>query len=193
MRDADDRAHWNRNWADTDPLAGGPSPVVCALVEGLDLPDGPVLDVAGGPGKNAVWLAERAHAVTLVDVSDVALSLATRRAQAHGVSLTTVLADLQFDPFPAGPWAMVLVSFYLQPAVFGAAATELAPGGRLVVVHPTVDNLRRHAKPSRRFLLQPGEARRLAEAAGLTVETYDEGWIGDGDDARHLVRLVARR
>ncbi len=191
--DDDDRARWNRRWVDTDPLAGTPSPVVCAIVEGLTIPAGPVLDLAGGPGRNAVWLAERGHAVTLVDVSEVALSLANRRARAHDVSLTTAVADLQAAPFPTGPWALVLVSFYLQRSLFSAAARELAEGGLLVLVHPTVDNLLRHAKPSRRFLLQPGEARALAEAAGLTVVVDDEGWVGDDDEARHLARLVARR
>ena len=94
---------------------------------------------------------------------------------------------------PAGPWALVLVSHYLQPSLYPAAAAALVPGGALVVVHPTVENLQRHAKPSQRFLLQPGEARQLAQDAGLTVESFEEGWCGEGDDARHLARLVARR
>lgn len=189
----DDRARWNRRWTDTDPLAGEASAAVRAVLEGLALPAGPVLDVAAGPGRNAVWLATRGHAVTAMDVSDVAIDLAQRRALSRGVPLITVVADLHTAPFPAGPWALVLVSHYLQRTLWAAAAATLVPGGALVVVHPTVENLARHEKPSRRFLLSSAEARTLAEDAGLRIESYVEGWVGDGDDARHLARLVARR
>ena len=63
------------------PRSDGPGPV---LVESGDLlPDsGIVLDVAGGTGRNALWLAAAGLTVTLVDVSEVALDIARTEAVA---------------------------------------------------------------------------------------------------------------
>jgi SAM-dependent methyltransferase len=187
------RARWDARWAGADPNEGDASPVVIGLLRDLELPAGGVLDLAGGPGRNAVWLAAAGHDVTVLDVSPTALRLADARAQAAGVSLRTVEADLTRAPIPAGPWALALVSHYLQRDLFADIATRLVPGGALVIVHPTQDNLQRHARPSVRFLLARGEAEALARGAGLTVERSVEDWVGDGDAARHLARVVARR
>ncbi len=64
---------------------------------------------------------------------------------------------------------------------------RLAPGGVLACEIATVQNLERHAKPSRRFLLELGELPRLC--APLEVVHYTEGWQGD----RCLARILARR
>jgi hypothetical protein len=64
----------------------------------------------------------------------------------------------------------------------------LAPGGLLVVEHPTRSNLLRHEKPGAAFLLDDGELPGLC--AGLSIEIYEEGWSQAG---RHEARIVARR
>jgi ubiquinone/menaquinone biosynthesis C-methylase UbiE len=47
---------------------------------------GPVLDVGGGAGRYAVWLAERDHEVTLVDVSQRQVELAREKAAEQGLT-----------------------------------------------------------------------------------------------------------
>lgn len=47
---------------------------------------GHVLDAGGGPGRYAVWLAERGYDVTLVDVSERQVELAREKATEHGVA-----------------------------------------------------------------------------------------------------------
>jgi len=51
------------------------------------LPDaGHVVDVGGGGGRYAVWLAERGHDVTLVDVSEQQVDIARGKAREHDVA-----------------------------------------------------------------------------------------------------------
>jgi tellurite methyltransferase len=156
---------------------------------------GRALDVAGGTGRNAIWLAGRGLDVTLVDVSDVALAHAAAAAAEAGVALTTVQADLAADPLPAGPFEVVLVHHYLDREVWSVLPSMLAPGGLLLACQPTIRNLERHARPSACWLLGENEIGFLAEAVvdadpGLEAVEVTEGWTGEG---RHEARLVLRR
>lgn len=187
----EDRERWNRKHGAAGPGFGRVSAALTELSQWLPTV-GAALDVAGGAGASAVWLAQRGLSVTMVDVSDVGLARATEHARHRGVVLQVEPRDLECEPLPPGPWDLVLCSFYLQRALVPCMAATLAPGGRLVWIHPTTTNLERHASPSARFLLDPGEARVLVEAAGLEVRWYEEAWVGEGDAARHLARVVAQ-
>jgi SAM-dependent methyltransferase len=183
----DDRQRWNARYQAGSHRGSAPAAFVIEAAEARPAP-GRALDVAGGAGRNAVFLAERGFEVTLVDVADAALELAGERAASAGVTLHLVRLDLEADPLPAGPWDVILCFHYLHRPLFAAFARELAPGGQLWFCQPTVRNLERHARPGRRFVLEEGEARRLAEGAGLEISRLDEGW---STEDRHEARLVA--
>jgi len=188
---AGDRARWDARWSAPDaPASAAPAR---ALVEAEPfLPRAAaarvprVLDVAGGAGRNAVWLARRGLDVTLADVSPLALARAAGAAAAAGVTLRLLERDLE-EGLPAGPWDAIVVVDFLHRPLFDAFPTALAPGGVLVHAQPTLRNLERHAHPGARFLVAPGELRALAR--GLGVLAFAEGWVDD----RHVARLVARR
>lgn len=184
----EDRERWNRKHG-----GAGKSEPSAALVElARWLPtEGRALDVAGGAGANAVWLARQGLEVTVADISEVGLSRAMEHARQSGVELRIERVDLERDPLPAGPWALVLCSHYLQRDLMPRLAARLEPVGRMVWIHPTTTNLERHRSPSARYLLHPGEARAIAESASLRVLWYEEAWVGEGDSARHLACLVA--
>ena len=70
-----------------------------------DLPTrGRALDVAGGAGRHALFLAARGLDVTLVDISPTGLDLAVRRARDAGVALGTQALDLETETLPGGPF-----------------------------------------------------------------------------------------
>ncbi len=148
---------------------------------------GRALDVAGGPGHDALWLAGRGLDVTLVDVSDVALERAALAAREAGLPLRTQRVDLEAEPLPPGPFALVLCLNFLWRPLFSAFPGVLAPGGLLVFAQPTRSNLQRNAHPSARFLLEDGELPGLVR--GLEIISCSEGWTEQG---RHEARLVAR-
>lgn len=185
MSDAD-RERWDARYRDRDG-AGEPLASLHGLAEHMPR-GGRALDVAGGAGRNAIWLARRGLDVTVADVSPVGLQLAQRNAAAAGLAVHTVAVDLEHEPLPPGPFALVLNTYFLQRRLFGQFAGVLAPGGRLVFVHPTRSNLQRHPMPPAHYLLDDGELPELATGAGLRVVHYFEGWTADG---RHEAQLVA--
>jgi tellurite methyltransferase len=162
-----------------------------SFLTGLDdlLPRrGRALDVAGGLGRHALWLATRGLDVTVTDVSDTGLALARGEAERRGVSITTDLRDLESDGLPAGPWDLIVCFHYLHRPLFPKMIAGLSPDGLLVCEIATVRNLERHDRPPRAYLLEEDELRRLTEPLAAVIHT--EGWV---DDDRHWGRSVGRR
>ena len=117
----------------------------------------------------------------------VGLAVAKERAAEAGLALRTVPVDLRAEPLPPGPWNVITCFGYLQRELFPAFAEALAPGGVLVYGTATVQNLERHARPPRRFLLEEGELPALV--GSLEVIRYEEGWR----DGSAIARILARR
>lgn len=184
----EDRIRWDERYRGSGP-AIGPDPFLVVIADRL--PDrGRALDVAGGLGGNATWLAARGLAVTLADISGVALEHAARASKSAGVEIATRQVDLEAASCPAGPWDVIAcVRFLHRPLLAGLAAVA-APGGLLVVVHPTARNLERHERPGRRFLLDEGELPGLLD--GWDILHHEEAWAG-GPGGRHEARCLARR
>jgi SAM-dependent methyltransferase len=181
-----DRERWNGTWLTATTRA--PSAFLVAQAERLPA-RGCALDLAGGPGHDAMWLAERGLDATLVDVSDVALGRARAEAARRGLRLRVVACDLEEHGPPVGPWDVVTCFNYLQRALFTRWPALLAPGGLLFFSQPTRLNLERHPKPGSRFLLEPGELAALLPSE-LEVLVLSEGWT---DAGRHEARVVAQR
>jgi len=102
------------------------------------IPDGPVLCLAEGEGRNAVHLASCGHAVTAVDQSAVGLGKARDLATARGVELTTIVANLADYVIAPQAWAAVVSIFChlpqpLRHQVHAQAAAGLRPGGLLIL------------------------------------------------------------
>ena len=184
MTDAD-RDRWNAKYALGHHTSVQPSRSLTELIDWLPK-DGNAIDVAGGTGRHAIWLAQRGLTVTVADVSPVALAIAATRATEQAVALITLEIDLQQAEFPCGPWDLIVVVDFVCRSLLDDFRQALAPGGRLVYIHPTRSNLQRHAKPSRRFLFEDGELQQLVR--DWKVLHYAEDW---SDEGRHEAVLVA--
>jgi len=180
-----DREHWNTRYSES-PWPHDPSPW---LVDNVTiLPDASrVLDIAGGTGRNAIWLAKQGWDVTIADVSDVALEIAATRAHADDVAIHVDESDLTRGVLPHGPWDVLMVFHYLDRTLFKMFGSVLAAGGILIGALATVRNLERNARPPRPYLLDEGELPRLVR--DLELVRYVEGW----EDGRHDARFVARK
>ena len=181
---------WDRRWAERGLPTQPPAELLLAWRDQLPR-TGRALDVAAGNGTQSLWLAAHGLDVTATDASAVGLSLAQEAAQQRGLPLRTHRADLEAEGLPAalvGPWDVITCIHYLQVELFEALRAALAPGGLLLFAQPSVHNLARHDRPSRRFLLDPD---RLPQLAGsLEVLCCDAAWRTSG---RHEAWLVARR
>jgi SAM-dependent methyltransferase len=187
-----DRDKWNARYREGTPYARPePTPYLVSLDDLLPR-RGRALDLAGGAGRNAVWLARRGLEVTLVDISREGLDLARAAAARAGLALALVESDLEDDPLPAGPFDLILSFNFLRRELFPAFADRLAPGGLLVYLQATHSNLQRHSRPPATFLLADGELPGLI--GPLEVVRYQESWFDDLlEGPRHEARLVARK
>ncbi len=180
-----DRERWNAKYRQH---AGADLP--CASLLGIEsyLPTrGTALDVAGGAGRHAVWLAQRGLAVTLADVSEVGLVLARQRARQAGVTIRTQQVDLCEEHLPAGRWSLILCCLYLHRPLFGVFPQLLQPEGVLVVIQPTLKNLERNERPPQEYLVAEGELPSLVPQ--LEIVHHQETW---SPEDRHEAVLVAR-
>jgi SAM-dependent methyltransferase len=113
------------------------------------LTPGRALDVAGGEGRNALWLADRGWEATVADFSAVALQRAAhlwdQRVKPLG-RLHVRHTDVVADPLGDQVFDLVVVCYLQIPAderrrAHASAAAAVAPGGTLMVVAHHPDNL----------------------------------------------------
>lgn len=156
---------------------------------------GRALDLGAGEGRHSVWLASLGWQVTAVDFSAAGIERGRSGAEALGVEVDWVVADVRTWEPPAGvTFDLVLVAYlHLADDVLARARDWLAPGGALVVVGHSLRNLTEGVGgPSDARLLNT-EAGYRSASQGLVVEQLGEVLRHlPAGDAIDLV-LVARR
>ena len=128
---------------------------------------GPVLDVASGAGRHALFFAERGFEVIAVD---------REPQKIQGVEF--VQADLEDGgPWPFGErrFAAIVVTNYLHRPLLPLFADRLEEGGVLLYETFMAGN-ERYGRPSNPdFLLRPGEL--LAAFSALTPVAFEQGCV----------------
>jgi len=140
--DPDPAVMWDRRFGE-DEWSTEPDAELCARAVSLE--PGTAVDLGGGNGRNAVWLAEQGWSVTCVDVSSVGLDQGAQRAAASGAALDCEVADLRsWEPGGRRFDLVVLANIHLpvdeRVRLFTVAQDAVAPGGRLFVVGHRVDS-----------------------------------------------------
>jgi tellurite methyltransferase len=187
----DDKTRWNARYSAGSHSGSSPDEfLVTAFAEFLagEVP-GYALDLAGGAGRHALWLAQQGWRVKLIDVSDVALCLADDRArQMTAGSLTTEVRDISAWPdLGQGQYDVVLVFYFLDRQLFPALIRALKPGGFLIYRSYTLEQRRFAGGPSDpNYLLQANELRQAFES--LQILHYRETVTDKG-----TAELVARK
>jgi tellurite methyltransferase len=149
---------------------------------------GRALDLAGGSGRNALWISEKGLNTTLLDVSNEALSIAGTEANERGLNLQLLKVDLESQAPPNGPWDLITIVNYCQIPLYKTVGKLLSPGGVIAIVQATTKNLDRHKSPSARFLIEHNALEKFFD--GLNVLHNESGWRKNG---RHEVTFVAQR
>ena len=197
-----DAAYWNERYDGADYVYGtAPNDFLVSVA--AEIPPGPVLCLAEGEGRNAVFLAGRGHAITAVDQSPAGLAKARGLAPTRGVPLATVEADLaEFEIVPQSWAGIVAIFMHLPPAlrrtVLARAAAGLRPGGVFVMEAYTPAQLGYGTGGPRDVTLLPT----LTE---LRAELSDVEWLvarelerdvregGGHTGASAVVQVLARR
>ena len=127
---------WDQRYAGKD-FAYGTEPN-SFLVENAGLLSGPVLSLAEGEGRNAVFLASLGLEVLGVDGSEVGLAKAREFASSKGVAIRTETADLmEYEPPENFFRSVISISAHLPSDVrqrlYPLVERSLKPGGMILL------------------------------------------------------------
>ena len=186
----EERATWDRRYRDGS-YQPRPSPF-SLLAQMIDrLPRGRALDIACGGGRNALFLAAHGYEVEAVDGSPEALRLAGVQAQAQGLAVQWIEADLDDYAPPHEGYAVIVNCFYLNRPLLARLVGALADDGYIFVEQHLHTPL--PVPGNREWRLEPNEL--LRTLSGLRIVRYEESVGKDEDPGRDrdiaTVRAVA--
>jgi len=188
----DERASWNKKYSEGSHSSLEPDPFLVGAYEEFvaNRPAGSALDLAGGVGRHAIWLAQRSWRVKLLDISEVGIKHAEENAERTGTAgfISTEIRDLNTTKdFGRDQYDLAIVFFFLQRELFPALAAAIKPGGFLIYKTYTTEQKNFAGGPSHpMFLLVPNEL--LHAFPSLRVLHYHENVQQKG-----VAELVARK
>jgi tellurite methyltransferase len=157
---------------------------------------GSALDLAGGAGRHAIWLAKQGWKVTLIDISETGVEQARQNAGPFASHIHFVVDDLihfkasqtQFETRSEEAMFDVIVAFfYLEREIFPELLRAMRPGGFLIYKTYTRAQAKLQAGPHNvAHLFEPSELLKLVEP--LNVLYYREEVA-----EKATAELVARR
>ena len=143
---------WNDRYRAGEQLFIEPSPLVTRFSRELE--PGHALDLACGPGRNSLYLAEQGWGVTAVDGSPLAIEVLRERARERGLVIDARVADLERGEFEIEPDAYGLICdcYYLQRSLIAKMKLGVRAGGIIVaIVHlPDADQSQDTPRRARR-------------------------------------------
>ncbi len=182
-----DRIRWNARYATRFVPSFAPHPLAVRALA-MDLPPGPVADLACGPSGATLRAAADGRRVTAVDVSEVALWLLGDEARRRdlGGLITLVHADLAAWSGVPRSYALVLCTGFWDPAVFAAAAGTVADGGLLAWEALTAEARRTRPGLPAPWCLAPGEPASVLPPGFTLIDQSDK-------PGRERRQMLARR
>ena len=165
------------------------------------LTPGTAIDVAGGEGRNAVWLAEQGWKVEVIDFAPNALAKAAELAVERGVSdrvITTEASALDFTAQLAPVDLAVVAYLHIYSHQFAQAMAQtvaaLKPGGHLFGVWHALENLQHnsHGPQNPDALPSVESLTKLCADLGLQVLTLEnrDGLVRTDEGKKPSVTVV---
>jgi SAM-dependent methyltransferase len=192
----DEKSSWNKKYSEGSHGSLDPDPFLVSAYDEFLLGTSPglALDVAGGVGRHAIWLAQRGWRVKLLDISEVGINLARENAKkmlpvaGKDPLFTAEMTDLNSaGALGQEQYDLVIVFFFLQRELFPALLDAIKPGGILIYKTYTTEQKNFPGGPSHpMFLLDPNEL--LHAFRSLRVLDYHETIQQKG-----VAELVARK
>ena len=93
---------------------------------------GAALDLAGGIGRHALWLAERNWQVTVVDLSEVAIRKLGQKAQQLNLTLDLLTLDAREYQFKPACFDLIVMFYHFDRDICSRVFLALKPGGFLI-------------------------------------------------------------
>jgi SAM-dependent methyltransferase len=119
---------WNERYEKPE-YSFGTEPNDFLVSVAAQIPQGRVLCLGEGEGRNAVYLASLGYEVVAVDQSAVGLAKASQLAAERGVEIQTIVADLGEFAFEPQSWQGVVSIFCHLPSALWQQVCQRAIGG----------------------------------------------------------------
>jgi SAM-dependent methyltransferase len=136
MNSEEQQAHWDLKYEQGLTSLTEPDPFFISAFEAFvdqSFPHGGVaLDLAGGLGRHALWLATKSWEVSVVDLSDVAMGKLSQAAVALNVRLELLVGDAAEYKFEPGRFDLIVLFYHLDRNLFSKIVSALNPGGVLI-------------------------------------------------------------
>ena len=135
----DQRARWDLKYEQGLPSLTEPDPFFISAYERFVTPSIPkpgvarvALDLAGGLGRHALWLASRSWQVTVVELSDVAIGKLRQAALELNVNVVLFAGDAAKYKLEPAHFDLVVLFYHLDRSLFPKIVSALKPGGLLI-------------------------------------------------------------
>jgi SAM-dependent methyltransferase len=136
MKGTDSRALWDLKYEHGLPSLTTPDPFFVSAYENFVRPSlanpGIALDLAGGLGRHALWLADRKWRVTVVDVSAVAIGKLRKAADRSNVELDLLTLDTATYEFGSERFDLVVLFYHLDRSLFPKIMCSMNVGGFVI-------------------------------------------------------------
>jgi SAM-dependent methyltransferase len=177
---------WDERF-NTDEYIYGTDPNDFWVAVASSIPQGKVLCLADGEGRNGVYLASLGYQVTSVDQSAVGLAKAQKLAQKRGVALTTIQANLADFAIHPQAWDGIVSIFchlpsQLRTMVYPKVVQGLKPNGVFILEGFSPEQLQYNTGGPKDLDLLPDLARLQQELGPLAWEIRHalERELGEG-------------
>jgi SAM-dependent methyltransferase len=131
-----EREKWNQRYVEG---THGTLPPDRLLIDAFDryieplFPDGGrALDIAGGTGRHAIFLAAKGWKVRLTDIAETGIENARENAGSVATQIEFRVEDLTRFRGSDASYDVILVFFFLRREMFGELVQALNPGGLLI-------------------------------------------------------------
>jgi SAM-dependent methyltransferase len=132
----DQRARWDIKYEQGLPSLTEPDPFFISAYERFVNPSlpqpGKALDLAGGLGRHALWLASRSWQVTVVEISDVAIGKLRQAALELNVNVDLFAGDAAKYKLEPAQFDLIVLFYHLDRSLFPKIVSALKPGGLLI-------------------------------------------------------------
>jgi len=136
MSSEEERDRWDLKYEQGLPSLTEPDPFFISTYDEFVYPSFPnagvALDLAGGLGRHALWLAQRQWQVSVVDVSEVAIQKLSAAAFQQNVELDLLAADASDYKFEPERFDLIVLFYHLDRNLFPKIVSGLKPDGLLI-------------------------------------------------------------
>lgn len=195
---------WNKRFSGSAFIYGTEPNAFLVTQAALVPPHADVVELGAGEGRNAVWLAQQGHRVTVVDYATEGLAKATRLARERGVTLDPIEADVTAWQ-PDRTWDAVVATYLHlpppdRPTLYRLVQRILKPGGVFIAEwfrpEQITGGYKSGGPPSAEYMVTAEELAAHFSSDGILVLEEVETELQEGTHHRGpaaVVRIVWRK